>query len=576
MGCLSSKKNKKADQLIVLQPDKSFIMKHIFLLFQLFLVITVVQAQEVPGSMRFAEMEIDFNRSGKADVEKDVASLKKNEKYFNTHVAKADIFFPVVEAIFRDKGFPDDFKYLLVQESAFEPDAVSKSNAVGYWQFKEATAKELGLRVDNLIDERKNIVSSSRAAADYMTKNNKKLDNWLYALLSYHLGPTGVLKEVKDKYRGKDEMNITGSTHWYIKRTIAHKIAYGPAVNRTDSSLHLIVDSTMAGKSLKDVARYYEVPLSELVHYNKWIKPHKNIPDDKPYFVAVPVIGERAEKLANKHYDEGLVEQREQHKENSFEEHQEEHSIRLDDIKHTNTFYTVNGKRAIIAIEGDDVSRLAMKGDIKKKRFLRYNEIESFTRIEPGQTYFLEKKGRKATVPFHTVQPGETLWSISQDYGMRTNVIRRKNRMDKRETVVPGRVLWLQDKRPFDEPVEFEDLDHPDIEYNFGSPDSLTEDAIIHKVKEGETLFKISKRYNVEIDKIVRANDLLHKELETGMEIYIPKVNRDNKGVHVVVPGDTLYSIARKYNVSVEDLKEWNDINENDLSVGKRLIVNGR
>lgn len=551
-------------------------MRKILLLLVLFFTIFITNSQEVPDQMRFAEMEIEFNRSGKSDVEKDVASLKQNEKYFKRHVAKADIFFPIVESVFREKGFPEDFKYLLIQESAFDPDAVSKSNAVGYWQFKEGTAKELGLRVDNLIDERKNLVSSTRAAADYISKNNKELDNWLYALLSYHLGPTGVLKEVKDKHRGKDEMDITGGTHWYVKRTIAHKIAYGPAINRADSSVHLIVDSTLSGKSLKDVAKYYEVPLDELIIYNKWIKPNKNIPDDKPYFVVIPVIGDRAEELANKHYDEGLIDQRAKEKEQSFERNKAGHSIQLDEIKHTNTFYTVNGKKAIIAIDGDDASRLAMKGEIKRKRFLKYNEIGSFTQIEPGQTYFLEKKHRKATVPFHTVQPGETLWSISQDYGMRMNSIRQKNRMGKRETVVPGRVLWLQNRRPHDEPVEFKDLDHPDIDYNFGSPDSLLENAILHKVKPGETLFKISQRYDVEIDKIVRANGLLHKKLEAGMEIYIPKVNHQNKGIHIVVPGDTMYAIAQKYNISVEDLKRWNDITEDDLSVGKRLIVDGR
>ena len=74
--------------------------------------------------------------------------------------------------ILKENGIPDDFKYLAIQESGFISDAVSSSNAVGFWQFKKLTADEVGLRVDRKIDERQNIVTSSRGAAKYLQKNN--------------------------------------------------------------------------------------------------------------------------------------------------------------------------------------------------------------------------------------------------------------------------------------------------------------------------------------------------------------------------------------------------------------------
>jgi hypothetical protein len=69
---------------------------------------------------------------------------------------------------------------MLLQESALIPDAVSTSKAVGFWQFKDFTAIEMGLRVDREVDERMNIASSSRAAARYLKKNNTFFNNWLY------------------------------------------------------------------------------------------------------------------------------------------------------------------------------------------------------------------------------------------------------------------------------------------------------------------------------------------------------------------------------------------------------------
>jgi membrane-bound lytic murein transglycosylase D len=75
---------------------------------------------------------------------------------------KARLYFPIIERIFAEERVPDAIKYLAIQESSLIPDAVSSANAVGYWQFKDFTAREVGLRVDRQVDERKNIVSASQ------------------------------------------------------------------------------------------------------------------------------------------------------------------------------------------------------------------------------------------------------------------------------------------------------------------------------------------------------------------------------------------------------------------------------
>ena len=65
------------------------------------------------------------------------------------------LYFPIIERIFKEEGVPEDFETLAIQESGLISDAVSSADAVGFWQFKDFTAQEVGLRVDKRIDERK-------------------------------------------------------------------------------------------------------------------------------------------------------------------------------------------------------------------------------------------------------------------------------------------------------------------------------------------------------------------------------------------------------------------------------------
>src|SRR5207253_1031322 len=123
------------------------------------------QSPQVPHKMAFAGMTLTIRDDARREIQKDVDALTLSAKHFNIKAERAKTYFPIIEKIFADEGVPDDFKYLALQESSLVPDAVSSSNAVGFWQFKDFTAMEMGLRVDKEIDERMNIASSTRAAA---------------------------------------------------------------------------------------------------------------------------------------------------------------------------------------------------------------------------------------------------------------------------------------------------------------------------------------------------------------------------------------------------------------------------
>ncbi|MCX7637843.1 MAG: lytic transglycosylase domain-containing protein, partial [Cyclobacteriaceae bacterium] len=144
-------------------------------------LIIVAQPPEVPHKMVVAGITLTIRDDARREIQEDVNALTRSARHFEIKAQRARTYFPIIEQILREERVPDDFKYLVLQESALIPDAVSVSNAVGYWQFKDFTALEMGLRVDEHVDERMNIVSSTRAAARYLKKNNYYFNNWIYA-----------------------------------------------------------------------------------------------------------------------------------------------------------------------------------------------------------------------------------------------------------------------------------------------------------------------------------------------------------------------------------------------------------
>jgi membrane-bound lytic murein transglycosylase D len=101
---------------------------------------------QVPSSMRFADIKLQLSEDAKKSIQKKVDSLTKSEKYFQILLDRANLFLPIVERILKEENLPLDFKYLVIQESALVADAVSTANAVGFWQFKEPAAREVGLK----------------------------------------------------------------------------------------------------------------------------------------------------------------------------------------------------------------------------------------------------------------------------------------------------------------------------------------------------------------------------------------------------------------------------------------------
>ena len=106
-------------------------------------------------------------------------------------------YFPIFEKALLEAGLPDELKFLTVIESTLNPQAVSRSGAVGPWQFMYTTAKGYGLVMDSYVDERKDPVKASYAAAHYFVDAYKRIGDWLLTIAAFNCGTGAVTRAIE-------------------------------------------------------------------------------------------------------------------------------------------------------------------------------------------------------------------------------------------------------------------------------------------------------------------------------------------------------------------------------------------
>lgn len=505
----------------------------------------LAQIPRVPAQLEFADLTVKITPQAQREIQLDVDAQYRNPSYFKVKQDRINLYMPIVERELRNQGVPEDLKYLVIQESGLIPDAVSTSNAVGFWQFKQGTAEEVGLRVDAQVDERKNIATSSRGAALYLKKHNYTLDNWMTALVSYQMGLGGAKAYFGNQFSGKKVIEVDRNTHWYFKKYLAHKIAYENQIGMFVSNQKLVEMTVQGPVTMATLSKRFGVSEEHLKEFNKWAG-NGRVPAGTFTIFFI--------KEASLSIEPAIVKSPEEKPKKS--QSTSTASAKNSPIyKQANSYprisgnttkanqpnqITVNELDGILAGKTTSPSKFSDEIGIKEKKFLRLNDMNPGERIETGKYYYTEKKKTSAAVETHLVLHGETLWSISQKYGIRLASLKSKNRVRKDSDLKAGMVLNLQEPR-----------------------------------KRGEDIPIIPVSQPIQQNKSVTASTA-SQPVETK-----PSTQTRNRGtakptrvIHTVAQGETLFAISRKYGVSVENLKSWNSIgSQNIISIGQKLVI---
>lgn len=623
-------------------------IKHFLIYGLLAALASLATAQNVPRKMTFADMELKIEDDAADIISARMKKLTASPRFFTNLKAKFELHAPLIQKVLADNQVPDEFKYLCVMESSVNPSAVSSSNAVGYWQFKKESGIEVGLKIDHLVDERKNIVASTTAACKYLKRSQAAMNNWILACQSYNVGLGGTRRSVDNALFGEKKMVINGRTHEYVTKFLAYVILFNQNPPSASPPIVLLQYDQGQNKTLDEIAEHTELNKEELKSYNLWLQCSK-IPDDKPYTVILPVPADKTsivlQKLnlkqttnnaviaSNTQPNEEIPAKPTRKKWWQIFGDRDEDQLNGTDVP---VFMTINGIRAIQAKPGDNSHKLANQGEIKYKRFLRYNEMRTFDELIPGRFYYLDSKKEEASILFHTVMPNETLWDISQKYGVSSESIKQKNRMADGEALVLGRKLYLRFSRPEHESVIIEPVKLPEtpkdtiikinrevIRDTIVKVDTVIRRVVVkepvktetvlnpksiheieqheaplrsevqntyHTVEQGQTMYFISRKYTTPIDSIVAWNNLSDNNLKIGSSLLVKKLKTTFKPEekpaetahmpqsgsgqqHIVQQGETLYGIARKYGVLVSEIMKANQLSDNALKQGMVLEI---
>lgn len=498
---------------------------------------------------RLAEMDAKspFNIEYNPGLENIIKSFLKNrKKAFERLMAVSEYYFPMFEEALAKQNVPLEIKYLAVVESALNPKAVSRVGATGLWQFMYQTGKQYNLHIDSYVDERSDPLKASEAAAQYMTNMYRIFGDWDLVLASYNSGPGNVAKAIRRSGGQQNYWNIRKNlpkeTQGYLPAFLATMYIYeyhkehGIVPNRAMVK-HFETDTVMVRKQLtfRQLSDLLDVPVSQLQLLNPSYKintiPHYA---NKAHYLRLP-----SDKIAMFTSNEDKI-----------------YAYADYELSKRERPYSSNSQRAIASSDNDSTDNYQTKVVTKTK--------------------------------YYKVRRGDSMGEIAQKHGVSVASIRHMNKL-KSNVVHPGQTLrFVTTERIAFTPKPAKST-APKSEVAIAETKQKDEASDYYVVQSGDNLSSIAKKHNVSVDDLREWNNLPDYNIQLQSKIKVAQIISDSETEvastdddkepafrtqeYVVAKGDNLMSIAKHFNISLNDLKSWNGISDNNILVGKKLIV---
>jgi len=214
-------------------------------------------------------------------------------------------------------------------------------------------------------------------------------------------------------------MSIDKDTHWYIIKFLGYKIAFENYVDKKKYNENYSIYENRSFSSIRELSKNLSINRNDLTSINKWIKSDR-IPNDKIYSFLIPENRENVFKKSSSLVSEKINNIIEEKFTSPIDE-------KINEVISKRTVL-LNGLPAIVADSSDNIDELIKLYGITKKSFFEFNDLNRDNNIVPGVPYYLTKKRRRGKVQVYLRREDESLWEVSQLFGIQLMSLKKLNK----------------------------------------------------------------------------------------------------------------------------------------------------
>jgi membrane-bound lytic murein transglycosylase D len=525
-------------------------------------------------------------------------SLNRGQKYI-----------PIMKAILKQKGLPEDLVYLALIESGFRTEAVSVASAVGPWQFIAATGRRYGLAINDWVDERMDPIKSTYAAADYLIALYEMFNSWPLAIAAYNSGEgkimRGMAKPDVDNYwdMAKEDGFLANETKRYVPSFLAAAIiakdplAYGLEVesSQVDTWDEVVVPEPI---DLAMAAQLSGSSLERLKELNPQLKRLATPPSERDFVLRVPqgssdgfyqLYAQLPEAQRSSRMVIHVAKRGE-----TVDSVANRYNLTTEVVRQYNNLSSARlspGLRLVLPVSmaqapgspepiqvatsstSSSSARSPRRLEVSPQPALGERRLASATVApEPQAQYQVSTPVRAQVAPArsgrvpviatvrHRVRTGDTLGDLARHYGSTVEKLRSDNKLSS-NNLREGQVLVVSSNLPV--PASAPSRSKSTwVEETEGEP-------IYHTVQAGETLGAIAASRGATASGLMELNSLANSTIRPGQRLKIGvgpvTSSKTGSGVYVVKVGDTVSQIAERHNLTWQKLRELNNLSDNQM-----------